>query len=437
MKKSNCLPWVVLCTALILATTGCDRESSWVEEPVKVGTLIRPDGSGTYPTIQEAVDAASDGDVIELSDGVFKGPGNRDIDFLGKAITIRSQNGKPALCVIDCQGRGNDPHRGFVFRNQEGPDSILEGIGVTNGHVANNDEEFSLGGGILCIYTSGPTLRNLALVGNQAAGGGGLGCYARSSPQVIDCLFENNHAAVAGGAVMASEDSSPELEGVLFRENRADDQGGAVFVSAHSNPLISYCRFESNASDIGGAVSGTGFTINHSKFLNNHAVELGGAVAATGSTYLNNCIMAGNLADQSGGAVHFTGQNYMVGNTLVGNRAFKYGSGIYSASGSVVSITQSIVAFGKSQDGVHVNQDATVTIECSNIFGNDGGDWTDSIAELMGSNGNICDDPLFCSSAPLSEGFCALRDDSPCLVSDCGPMGAVAAGCCADVTALP
>jgi predicted outer membrane repeat protein len=402
-----------------------------------VSTLVRPDGSGAYPTIQEAVDAAADGDVIELSDGLFKGPGNRDIDFLGKAITIRSQSGKPALCVIDCQGKPNDPHRGFIFRNQEGPDSILEGIGITNGHVANNDEEFGLGGGILCIYTSGPTLRNLALVGNQATGGGGLGCFARSSPQVIDCLFENNHGTVSGGAVMCTADSSPGFEGSLFRENFANEQGGAVFVSAHSAPLITHSRFKANTADIGGAVSGEGFTVNSCKFLDNQAYDHGGAVAARGSTFISNCIMSGNVAENEGGAVHFTGKNFMGNSTLVGNRAFKQGSGIYSSSVSLVKITQTIVAFGESQDGVGTHPDALVTIECSNIYGNDGGDWTGHIEGQFAENGNICADPLFCPSNPGGEGFCSLRDDSPCLVSECGPIGAVAAGCCSEVTAVP
>jgi pectin methylesterase-like acyl-CoA thioesterase len=32
--------------------------------------VVSPDGSGDFPTIQAAVDAASDGDDIELTDGV-------------------------------------------------------------------------------------------------------------------------------------------------------------------------------------------------------------------------------------------------------------------------------------------------------------------------------------------------------------------------------
>ena len=42
-----------------------------------------------YNTIQAAVNAAANDDVIELSPGTYTGAGNRDVDFSGKAITVR------------------------------------------------------------------------------------------------------------------------------------------------------------------------------------------------------------------------------------------------------------------------------------------------------------------------------------------------------------
>jgi len=71
---------------------------------------VRADGSGDYPTIQAAIDAASDYDVVVVADGNYTGEGNKNLDFGGKAITLRSQNG-PEKCIIDCEGNG----RGFYF----------------------------------------------------------------------------------------------------------------------------------------------------------------------------------------------------------------------------------------------------------------------------------------------------------------------------------
>ena len=94
--------------------------------------LVRPDGIGPFPTIQAAINAAVNGDVIELADGVFRGNGNRDVDYLGKEIVIRSQGGDPYACVLDCEGSPETPHRGFVFRNV-GSNGVLAGVTVMNG----------------------------------------------------------------------------------------------------------------------------------------------------------------------------------------------------------------------------------------------------------------------------------------------------------------
>ena len=101
--------------------------------------VLHPDGSGDFPTIQAALDASVDGDVIELTAGDYRGDGNRDIDFLGRAVTIRSQGADPASCVIDCQGSVETPHRAFNFDDGEGPASVLQGLTIRNGYVDGPD----------------------------------------------------------------------------------------------------------------------------------------------------------------------------------------------------------------------------------------------------------------------------------------------------------
>ena len=41
-------------------------------------------------TIQAGIDMALDGDVVEVMDGTWTGAGNRNLDFGGKMITVRS-----------------------------------------------------------------------------------------------------------------------------------------------------------------------------------------------------------------------------------------------------------------------------------------------------------------------------------------------------------
>ena len=79
---------------------------------------VRPDGAGDFPTIQAAVTAASAGDEIVLEDGTFTGTGNRDIDFAGKDVIVRSRNGA-AACTLDAQGSLATPHRAFHLHSGE------------------------------------------------------------------------------------------------------------------------------------------------------------------------------------------------------------------------------------------------------------------------------------------------------------------------------
>ena len=58
-----------------------------------------------YPTIQSAIDAAVDGDEVLVADGTYTGEGNKDLDFSGKAIAVRSMHG-PETAIIDAEGAG-------------------------------------------------------------------------------------------------------------------------------------------------------------------------------------------------------------------------------------------------------------------------------------------------------------------------------------------
>src|SRR5262249_27531165 len=90
---------------------------------------------GPKRTIQAAINAAVSGrDTVIVADGTYSGPGNRDISFNGRAITVRSENG-PLACSIDCHASMVDPHRAFLFLNGETSASVVQGFSVLNGYA--------------------------------------------------------------------------------------------------------------------------------------------------------------------------------------------------------------------------------------------------------------------------------------------------------------
>ncbi|MCK4341414.1 MAG: hypothetical protein KAY37_06795 [Phycisphaerae bacterium] len=105
------------------------------------------DGSGQYTTIQAGIDAAVAGDEVVVCDGTYTGPSNKDLDFGGRAITLRSENG-PQNCTIDCEEDG----RGFYFNSGETATSVVDGFTILNGSASTT-------GGIYCL-NSNPTITN-------------------------------------------------------------------------------------------------------------------------------------------------------------------------------------------------------------------------------------------------------------------------------------
>jgi hypothetical protein len=243
---------------------------------------IAPDGSGDFPTIQAGVAAAEHGDTIELLDGTFTGDGNRDVSFLGKAITVRSRSGNPAACIIDCEGGYEDNHRAFLFIDGEDEGSVLEGVTIRNGHMAGwnvpshpptvpfdlcpesgvgaprtDGPNDYLGGAILCGPGTAPTIRNCVFYRNEAEIGGAIG-LDNAHPEVLGCVFDDNSASWSDGGAIANGDfldGQVTVRDSYFVENHASAHGGAIAVSG-GRSLVADCLFVDNRSGTGGVFFG-------------------------------------------------------------------------------------------------------------------------------------------------------------------------------------
>ncbi|MHC4283159.1 MAG: choice-of-anchor Q domain-containing protein [Planctomycetota bacterium] len=296
-----------------------------------------------YKTIQSSLDAAVNGDIVLVADGLYSGDGNRDLDFNGKSITLRSENG-PESCIIDCNGTENDPHRGFYFHSGEDADSVLEGFTIINGY-----SKPSLPGGAISCNYSNPLISNCILINNVSGYSAGAMYNTLSSPTLIDCIFTDNSARRHGGGMYNSNESSPTLTNCKFLGNLAEDPlygcGGGMFNIFNSNPTLINCAFNENrANYIGGGMYNdeSSPTVNNCTFSRNASETNGGAIFNwLGNPMISSCTFNDNSTDYYGGAISSFGSASTLSNCLFIENIANYGGGmdIYRSSPTVTKCT--------------------------------------------------------------------------------------------------
>ncbi len=226
-------------------------------------------------TIQAAINAASNGDIVLVAPGTY----HENINFLGKAIIVTSSGGAD---VTSIDGGQLGPE--VTFATNEGHDSILSGFTIRNGLASSAN--YNLGGGIY-ISSAYPTITANSIVDNRGCSGVGIG-------------------SLSGGAFM---------QGNLIEHNSAS----------------ATCA---NGYGIGIDIEGTGFNgsgqiLGNTITGNSTSAGQGGGIAVYGAYPLikgnlisYNSVSGFSPASEGGGIlVSFVTHNEIVNNVIVGNTA--------------------------------------------------------------------------------------------------------------------
>jgi len=354
---------LILVSAVVMAASARCAATLWVDlantSGIEDGTVDHP-----YTTIQAAIDAASNGDLVRVGPGeyvetiTFEGSGiTSDFSLLGFAWPPRT--GRDWTVINgDLDGDPDTPHGPVVtFSGDEDETCVLAGFSITGGYnsrdgggicgnetrahidycvISDNRAEQVGGGAWACI---GPITDSI-IWGNRAEWGGGLcGCSGGISGNEIfhnrayweggalyDCdglisgnVIASNTAHRRGGGLAYCDG---EITGNAVTGNNVDECGGGL---AFCNAAITDNVIAENTGGIGGGLYWCEAAITLNTIMNNSALYNGGGLHECHGLISDN-IVTDNEAEEGGGMSYCSPE--ITRNIIMGNHAAGYGGGM-------------------------------------------------------------------------------------------------------------
>lgn len=333
-----------------------------------------------HTDVQAAIQAAQEGDVIEITDGRTYVQ-NLNLEYRS-SLTIRGTGDmRPTIKGTGLYMSGpvvkihNADHVTLERLLITGPayytDGLVSIVGSTGVTIADSDlsggQRLS-GGGVYCSNSTGVTVVETKIHDNNGGGsgggvdligctdvtldrveitynfanrGGGLSLDAASSASVLGGSISFNRAGSAmlvGGGINTS--GTLTVSGSSISGNTASHQGGGVCVARGSTTITDSVISGNTVTYYSGgggifvnSYAGTVLNLHRSRIVSNRTGGQGGGAYCLGAAIITDCIVSGNVAASQGGGIFSSATTQLKHVTIAGNSAYAYG-GLYGALGS-------------------------------------------------------------------------------------------------------
>lgn len=410
--------------------------------------IIVPDD---FVEIQDAIDASANGDTIIVRPGTYV----ENINFLGKAITLKSEAGAEFTIIDGGQPANPDYGSVVIFENGEGLDSVLDGFTLRNGTGTLRWYD-KYGGGILGDNDSAPMIMNNIISNNTAASGGGVEIRGNGTPmllrnQIVDnvCFVHSGGGAVINGGDAVIESNliarneamarngggiligygSARVSGNIIRDNVAFSEGGGILCTGNNTAEITENLIIGNTANAGGGIvcdTASTPTISGNFICDNRAFYGGGGIYCyrTEVHDIVNNVIANNWAGNMGGGVASMNRLDLINCTIVGNTAERVGGGVVCCGGDAI-LLNSIIWDNHALEGPSIamkwaaSHPSNLNIDYTNVQGGMDNAYVEPGCNLIGGQGIIDADPLFHGA---ERGYYFLRQppdqwdaDNPCV----------------------
>jgi subtilisin family serine protease len=331
-----------------------------------------------YPTVFDALNSASDGDIVAIEGGItltgtmtvpggaFQVLGGYSPDYTSRdpinnptilqgslsSTVLKFYGDIENTTVVDgfvIQGGGGLNFSGIPYTGRYGGGVQLQHASPTLRNIEVKDNAvgstsiLGLGGGIM-MNNSHAVLENVHVHGNTGIYGAGI-FINNSSPVMTDCTIENNtviadnlsNPALGGGMHMVN--STVSMTNCVVNGHLDCNEGGGIYASDASILDMSGGQVNGNsAQTTGGGIyhSGGSLTLTSVEVANNSNLPTstfmngGGIFAQNAVVDLDNVVVTANSAQAGGGAIFKTCTQADVSNSVfAGNSGLFFGGGVY------------------------------------------------------------------------------------------------------------